>query len=237
MSVAKFSQFVLCFSLITTISSVARRTQPPIDHILTNLTMTGRITPYTNPLRTADRVPEHANPCAFCTDAASKVCNGCKNFRYCSASCQTADWPTHKLVCKKFKDFAEPPTSEHVRIILLPENAPRPHSVWVRLKHRPDGTMNTTNVESELTLAGVTLTDHPHNLRVSKKLFLTFDGILRRVVEPIIVVGNLNNNNEICSTTRMANRSIKVVNKFLSPFFPSPRIYKLAVYYKRLAVC
>jgi hypothetical protein len=196
------------------------------DYIRTDLIMTGRTSPppYTIPLSMAD-IPEHASPCTFCTDAASNVCNGCKNIRYCSASCQTADWPIHKLVCKKFKDFAESPTLRNIRTVFFPEDAPRPRFVWLRLKHRPDGTMDTTNLMSELALAGVQLTDHPHDLRVSNKRFLTFDGILRRVIDPIIVVSNLDNNDEMRSTTGEPSRSIKTVDNELSAFIPGHLLF------------
>lgn len=39
--------------------------------------------------------------CKVCgmTDHLGK-CAGCENAYYCSESCQRADWPEHKLVCK-----------------------------------------------------------------------------------------------------------------------------------------
>ena len=31
----------------------------------------------------------------------TSVCGKCKQFRYCSSECQKADWPKHKMHCKK----------------------------------------------------------------------------------------------------------------------------------------
>ena len=28
-----------------------------------------------------------------------KLCSGCRNSRYCSITCQKADWPMHKITC------------------------------------------------------------------------------------------------------------------------------------------
>eukprot|EP01102_Stenamoeba_stenopodia_P002611 TRINITY_DN1246_c0_g1_i1.p1 TRINITY_DN1246_c0_g1~~TRINITY_DN1246_c0_g1_i1.p1 ORF type:complete len:430 (-),score=91.53 TRINITY_DN1246_c0_g1_i1:978-2177(-) len=36
-----------------------------------------------------------------CGKPGSKVCGGCRVTKYCSAECQKADWPKHKLLCGK----------------------------------------------------------------------------------------------------------------------------------------
>ena len=41
--------------------------------------------------------------CGSCQQFKEKVmkCKGCKGIRYCSKTCQRADWPRHKAVCKQ----------------------------------------------------------------------------------------------------------------------------------------
>ena len=47
------------------------------------------------------------NTCRHCekVDKELKRCGKCKMAKYCSNECQLADWPTHKLVCKKIAKF------------------------------------------------------------------------------------------------------------------------------------
>lgn len=48
--------------------------------------------------------------CAMCNaTCATKSCAGCKQTRYCSATCQTAGWKSgHKLECKEFRKRVGP---------------------------------------------------------------------------------------------------------------------------------
>ena len=39
--------------------------------------------------------------CDRCGSEASQKCLRCKHARYCSAACQTAAWPEHRLVCNR----------------------------------------------------------------------------------------------------------------------------------------
>jgi len=34
-----------------------------------------------------------------------KLCGGCRYVRYCTAECQKAHWPTHKVLCKQMRGF------------------------------------------------------------------------------------------------------------------------------------
>lgn len=55
------------------------------------------------------------NQCAVCPRPGD-LCPGCKDIRYCCRSHQKDDWPTHKLVCRKFA---------------LRHKLPHPGKVWV----------------------------------------------------------------------------------------------------------
>ncbi len=43
-------------------------------------------------------------PCVICNKEGAKLCQACHSAGYCSKECQKGDWPTHKLLCSKFKD-------------------------------------------------------------------------------------------------------------------------------------
>ncbi|KAK3714284.1 hypothetical protein LTR37_007870 [Vermiconidia calcicola] len=73
--------------------------------------------------------------CPCCTEDGKLTCAGCKNIKYCSAECQQADWPSHKLLCKTFKDFQERPGPNMCRTIaLLPDEA-KPRFMWCTVKY------------------------------------------------------------------------------------------------------
>lgn len=98
------------------------------------------------PLPNIDNPPKHHNAtmtpkpqendslnktCIRCTDAATNPCEGCKGISYCSPECQQADWPSHKLLCESFKDFAQPPPSpDMVRIIIFHPDEKEPRFAW-----------------------------------------------------------------------------------------------------------
>lgn len=69
--------------------------------------------------------------CSMCNRAATKLCARCSSSRYCSQECQKADWPTHKLLCESFKDFATPPKGYFKRAILFPADSENPKFIWV----------------------------------------------------------------------------------------------------------
>lgn len=69
----------------------------------------------------------------MCNKSTVHVCNQCKNARYCSTTCQQADWPTHKLLCAAFSHFdaLSRPTDEHVRAIFFPVGEMIPKFIWL----------------------------------------------------------------------------------------------------------
>lgn len=68
-------------------------------------------------------------------DKATKVCGGCKDISYCSSECQQADWHVHKLLCKSFKDFAQPAPSANMRrvVVFLPGEK-KPRFMWAPIR-------------------------------------------------------------------------------------------------------
>jgi hypothetical protein len=85
---------------------------------------------------TMDSKPKENNrpntTCPRCTDAATKICGSCKAISYCSPECQQADWPSHKLLCKSFREFNQPPPSpDMVRIVVFLPEERKPRFMWV----------------------------------------------------------------------------------------------------------
>lgn len=70
--------------------------------------------------------------CSACDTATTHVCGQCKSARYCSKSCQQANWAVHKLLCKTYFTFdnTSPPTDEHFKAILFPIDSKTPEIVW-----------------------------------------------------------------------------------------------------------
>ncbi|KAI0124843.1 hypothetical protein BJ170DRAFT_635333 [Xylariales sp. AK1849] len=82
-----------------------------------------------------------APPCTMCNVAKPKVCDACQSSAYCSAACQGADWPTHKLLCHTYKGFLEcrPSPAQkqfHRAGILFPVDQETPKLVWVKITNK-----------------------------------------------------------------------------------------------------
>ena len=72
--------------------------------------------------------------CPRCTEVATKSCSTCKNIKYCSPECQQADWPSHKSLCKNFKEFTEPrPSGNMERVVVILPGEPKPRFMWAPL--------------------------------------------------------------------------------------------------------
>jgi MYND finger len=93
--------------------------------------------------------------CSVCTESSLKICKGCHNSKYCSRECQKADWPTHKLLCKTFKDFASRPGNDYRRAIYLPVSSKKPQFIWLLFERKNDDLSMTAHDSPELgTLLG-----------------------------------------------------------------------------------
>lgn len=79
--------------------------------------------------------PKHSL-CSRCDNPGTLQCFGCKCSRYCSPACQKSDWPTHKLLCAKLKEFDEPsrPSTDSVRAIYFPLDGPAPEFIWIKVR-------------------------------------------------------------------------------------------------------
>ncbi|KAI1348769.1 hypothetical protein F5Y01DRAFT_317410 [Xylaria sp. FL0043] len=76
---------------------------------------------------------ESSDNCLVCSKPNALRCGRCKSVRYCSNSCQKADFATHKILCASFADFdmTKRPTKEHVRAILFSPDEKKPKLVWM----------------------------------------------------------------------------------------------------------
>lgn len=76
--------------------------------------------------------------CPRCKEQATKTCGGCKNIAYCSAECQQADWPTHKVLCKTFKDFTQRPSAGKCRVVAFLPGEAKPRFMWATVVDKGD---------------------------------------------------------------------------------------------------
>lgn len=67
----------------------------------------------------------------MCHRKPAKQCSRCESCWYCSAECQKADWPSHKLLCRAFANKPARPSPHHRLAILFDTNATAPQLVWL----------------------------------------------------------------------------------------------------------
>ncbi|RDW84164.1 zinc finger MYND domain-containing protein [Aspergillus mulundensis] len=84
--------------------------------------------------------------CVMCNTTTSRQCSVCKSARYYSSTCRSADYPVHKLLCRKFAHQARRPSLNHKKAIFFPANKAKPQMVWVKC----EGRRGETSVECEL---------------------------------------------------------------------------------------
>jgi hypothetical protein len=82
-------------------------------------------------------IPPQAQ-CPRCEEKAIRVCGGCQNIMYCSPECQQTDWPTHKSLCKDFKDFKERPSANKCRVVGFFPGEAKPRFMWATLVDKGD---------------------------------------------------------------------------------------------------
>lgn len=77
--------------------------------------------------------------CISCGKSTStdRRCAVCKS-NYCSQACQKEDWPSHKLFCKSFPDFANRPNPDARRAIFFPVEDQPPRFVWLKTEWKID---------------------------------------------------------------------------------------------------
>ncbi|KAF2660387.1 hypothetical protein K491DRAFT_80734 [Lophiostoma macrostomum CBS 122681] len=68
--------------------------------------------------------------CFVCKNPGTLHCSRCLNVRYCSKTCQAANWSLHKLLCKSFSELPDRPSPAHLRCIYFPETGRRPEFVY-----------------------------------------------------------------------------------------------------------
>ncbi|KAI1773156.1 hypothetical protein F4818DRAFT_423408 [Hypoxylon cercidicola] len=78
--------------------------------------------------------------CILCNKSDTRLCDRCKSIRYCSTTCQHADWPTHKLLCAGFSNFdlTKRPSKEHCRAIFFPVDQKTPQVIWLHCPWHED---------------------------------------------------------------------------------------------------
>ena len=80
----------------------------------------------------------------MCNDEKSKLETKCSSVYYCSTDCQTADWPSHKLLCKSFaaQKASQRPTKDHKLAILFPDSRQSPELIWISVE-KEDGELGS----------------------------------------------------------------------------------------------
>jgi hypothetical protein len=73
------------------------------------------------------------NQCAICSKPG-KLCASCENIHYCGPACQKTDWKIHKLLCRTFKDFRDPPGPMMMRVIAFHVSSIKPEFRWMPIK-------------------------------------------------------------------------------------------------------
>lgn len=113
---------------------------------------------------------EIRNRCVYCDNTATNTCGRCHDARYCSHTCQTKDWPHHKVICRQFVNFTDDkrPSPAHVRGLLFRERLP------VFLQHAP----SDIHPLPDLSLSGNRWLPYILGLTSSLPLSLSFVGWL-----------------------------------------------------------
>ncbi|KAF4158536.1 hypothetical protein CNMCM6069_003922 [Aspergillus lentulus] len=69
--------------------------------------------------------------CVMCQWPCARRCTRCLSSWYCSKRCQSVDWPSHKLLCSRYRNFlASRPSEDHWLGIWFPRDTARPKLIW-----------------------------------------------------------------------------------------------------------
>ena len=70
--------------------------------------------------------------CPTCTESGTLTCTRCRNVKYCSPQCQSADWPHHRLLCKDFAtaQVQQAPGKSMRRVVLFPKEGRKVKFLW-----------------------------------------------------------------------------------------------------------
>lgn len=120
------------------------------DFPSTNPPLTSNLTLSPPPSTTFKMAPKFTT-CTVCQKPASQNCAKCQSACYCSRVCQEKDFPLHKLLCSKLKDFiaATPrPSDMHFLALLLPLSSSTPKLFWVEVEIYEEG-IEIENEENE----------------------------------------------------------------------------------------
>jgi hypothetical protein len=110
--------------------------------------------------------------CVMCNGSDTKLCGSCQSISYCSQTCQKADWPLHKKICKSFTTIPTRPSYLHRLSILLPVDSKDPQLVWVkctRHKNDDDG-ISWESPETQSLLDSENLNTRHGDRRESRKI-------------------------------------------------------------------
>ncbi|KAF2179438.1 hypothetical protein K469DRAFT_694128 [Zopfia rhizophila CBS 207.26] len=84
-------------------------------------------------------IGEEQESCVICDASPARQDDRCKSAWYCSTQCQEVDWPSHKLLCRKYSSArSSRPTKRHRLAILFPPDKVRPKLVWVLCEKKSD---------------------------------------------------------------------------------------------------
>jgi hypothetical protein len=84
----------------------------------------------------SDFEPDDA--CVMCNKSPAQLFKQCRSYWYCSRECQRGDWPSHKLLCRKFSTQASRPSPNHKRAIFFPEDNEQPQMIWLLCESKRD---------------------------------------------------------------------------------------------------